>query len=162
MNVRTTFARLACAATFLLAALAANAAPAGNVFASPAPVPAGGVTRLYFTFFDDAGLAFNGGTFSMLYPAGVVNVGGVVFDSCGTTVASPGASGFSSTNITVVPSSSCNIYVDVIASIAGTQTITLPAGSFAASSGVNAADITASFVVVAPITRQAVIPATPA
>ena len=130
MNVRTNFARLACAAVLALAAPALHAAPAVNMFVSPSPIATGGVSTLFLTLYDDASLAFTGGSLSITYPAGVTNVGGVYLDNCGgTTVANPGSGVLTSTNISVGPSSNCQIYIDITASTAGSLVIDAPPGS---------------------------------
>ena len=58
MDVRTTFARLACAAVLALAAPVLHATPVISIYISPSPVPLGGTTTLNITLYDDAGAAF--------------------------------------------------------------------------------------------------------
>jgi len=154
MNVRTNFARLACAAVLALAAPALHAAPAVNMFVSPSPIATGGVSTLFLTLYDDASLAFTGGSLSITYPAGVTNVGGVYLDNCGgTTVANPGSGVLTSTNISVGPSSNCQIYIDITASTAGSLVIDAPPGSLTSSSpiGSSASDVNATLTVIDPL-----------
>ncbi len=146
---------LACAALLGASPAVAQPGPGVYLYYSPTAILQGGNAVLGLEIFDSGTAGITGGSITsgaFTYPLQVVNTGIVPTNSCGGSItASPGASTFGLSGLTVPPSGICFIEIQVTTTTAGSYLTSFPASAFSGSAGVNTSAPTATLVSNAPL-----------
>ncbi|HUQ28545.1 MAG TPA: choice-of-anchor D domain-containing protein [Usitatibacter sp.] len=157
--MRTLVRNAAHTAAVLIATLAAAFAPpalatpyldlyfgGGSVFEIGQPI------QLVVQFNDYDGTGYTGNLNLVTLSSGLVN-GNAFSTTCAGAIvdALPGASSFKATNIAVAPNTSCQIYLQVEASLPGLFTVDINANAFVSSAGNNTVPYSAVLTVTPPM-----------